>query len=148
LVKLAFKGSPFNIFWQNEITEIFASVSSIALSKLTLFMAYELIGKSIENKRNYRLSRLGLECRVEGSVFTMSHYGTQILKVDLYDGKVLGYGGYSKTDSAYINHALNQIAQHHCLDNNFRCRHSRRLNKIWLEDSEGKLYDMRLLDKN
>ncbi len=109
-------------------------------------MAYEVISKAIRNKRNYRLSRLGLECRVEESVFTMYHYGTQILKVDLYDGKVLGYGGYSRTDSAYINHALNQISQHY----GFRCRHSRRLNKIWLEDSEGRLYDndMRLLDKN
>jgi hypothetical protein len=52
-----------------------------------------------------------LECNVEDSVFTMNHYGTPILKVDLYDGKVLSYGGYSLTDSAYINHALNQIAK-------------------------------------
>ena len=62
----------------------------------------------------------------------MSHYGTQIIKVDLYDGKVLGYGGYNKTDSAYINHALNQMAQYYGLDNNFRCRRNRRLNKIWI----------------
>lgn len=113
-------------------------------------MAYEVISKAIENKRNYRLSRLGLDCKIEDSVFTMLHYGTPILKVYLYERKVLGYGGYSQTDSAYINHALNQIAQRYGLDNDFRCRHSRRLNKIWLEDSEGNLYDnnMRLLDKN
>jgi len=114
-------------------------------------MAYELISKSIKNKRNYHLSRFGLECKVENSVFTMIHYGTPILKVDLYEGKVLGYGGYSQTDSAYINHALREIAERYgdC-GNDLRCRHSRKFNKIWLEDSEGNLYDekMRLLDKN
>jgi hypothetical protein len=54
-------------------------------------MAYEVISKAIRNKRNYRLSKLGLECNVEDSVFTMNHYGTPILKVDLYDGKVRNY---------------------------------------------------------
>jgi len=113
-------------------------------------MAYEIISKAVRNKRSYRLSRLGLECKVEDSVFTMVHYGTPILKVDLYERKVLEYEGYSLTDSAYINHALNQIAQLYGLDDNFRCRHSRRLNKIWLEDSDGNIYDtnMRLLDKD
>ncbi|MEM4311996.1 MAG: hypothetical protein QXX95_06380 [Nitrososphaerales archaeon] len=113
-------------------------------------MAYEVISKAIGNKRNYRLSRLGLECNVEDSVFTMNHYGTPILKVDLYEGKVLGYGGYSLTDSSYINHALKEISELYGLDNNFHCRHSRRFNKIWLEDSEGNLYDndMQLLDKD
>lgn len=113
-------------------------------------MAYEVISKAIENKRNYRLSKLGLECKVEDSVFTMIHYDTPILKVDLYERKVLAYGGYSKADSAYINHALKEIDQRYgnC-GNDLRCRHSRRLNKIWLEDSERNLYDknMRLLDK-
>jgi len=113
-------------------------------------MAYEVISKTIENKGNYRLSRLGLKCKVEDSVFTMTHYGTLILEVDVYERKVLGYGGYSKTDSAYINHALSQINQRYgnC-GNDFRCRHSRRLNKIWLEDSKGNIYDskMNLLDK-
>jgi len=101
-------------------------------------MAYEVISKSIKNKRNYRLSRFGLECKVEDSVFTMIHYGTPILKVDLYERKVLGYGGYSQTDSAYINHALREIAERYedC-GNDLRCRHSRKFNKIWLEDSEG-----------
>lgn len=66
-------------------------------------MAYEVISKAIENKRNYRLSKLGLECKVEHSVFAMTHYGTLILEVDLYERKVLEYGGYSQTDSAYIN---------------------------------------------
>lgn len=70
--------------------------------------------------------------------FTMTHYGTPILKVDLNEKKVLEYGGYNQTDSAYINHALNQIFGY---DNNFRCRHSRRLNKIWLEDLHGNIYD-------
>ncbi|MEM3833315.1 MAG: hypothetical protein QW128_06985 [Thermoprotei archaeon] len=80
----------------------------------------------------------------------MNHYNTPILKVDLYEGKVLGYGGYSQTDSSYINHALKEISEIYGSDNNFHCRHSRRLNKIWIEDSEGNLYDnkMRLLDKD
>gem|GEM_PF-5209592 len=47
-------------------------------------MAYEVISKAIKNKRNYRLS---LECKVEDSVFTMNHYNTPILRVDLYDEK-------------------------------------------------------------
>lgn len=71
----------------------------------------------------------------------MIYYGTSILKVDLYKGRVLGYGGYSKTDSTYINHALSIIAELYGLDGNLRCRHSRRLNKIWLKDSEGNIYD-------
>jgi len=114
-------------------------------------MAYEVISKAIENKRNYRLSKVGLECKVEDSIFTMVHYGTSILKVELYERKVLEYGGYSLTDSAYINHALNQISQRYgSCGNDLKCRHSRRLNKIWLEDSKGNLYDynMQLLDKN
>lgn len=57
-------------------------------------MAYEAINKAIKNKRNYRLSRLGLECKVKDLVFTMNH-GTPILKVDLCERKVLGYGDYS-----------------------------------------------------
>lgn len=90
-------------------------------------MAYEVVSKAIRNKRNYRLTRLGLECKVENSVFTMTHYGTPILKVDLYERNVLGYCGYSKTDSAYINHALNEIAQRYgnCGDD-LICKHSRR----------------------
>ncbi len=72
-------------------------------------MAYEVISKAIENKRNYRLSKVGLECKVEDSVFTMNHCGIPILKVDLYDRKVLGYGGYSQTDLAYINHAIHNL---------------------------------------
>jgi len=69
----------------------------------------------------------------------------------LHERKVLGYGGYSQTDSAYINHALNQISEiYGSCGNDLKCRHSRRLNKIWIEDSEGNIYDdkMRLLDKN
>jgi len=113
-------------------------------------MAYKIISKSIENKKNYRLSKVGLECQVEDLIFAMNHYGTPILKVTLNQGKVLEYGGYSLKDSTYINHALNQISQLYGLDNNLHCRHSRRLNKIWLEDSEGNVYNnkMRLLDKN
>jgi hypothetical protein len=95
-------------------------------------MAYEVISKVIKNKRNYRLSRLGLECKVENSVFTMNHYGTPILKVDLYERKVLSYGGYSLTDSAYINYALNQIAQFYGLDNNFHYRLAEDLTKFGL----------------
>jgi len=114
-------------------------------------MAYEVISKAIENKRNYRLSRLGLNCRVEDSVFTLEHYGTLILKVDLYERKVLGYGGYSQTDSSYINHALNQVSQRYgSCGNDLKCRHSRSFNKIWIEDYKGNLYDksMQLLDRN
>jgi hypothetical protein len=113
-------------------------------------MAYEITSKSIKNKRDYRLSRFGLECKVENSVFTMIHYGTPILKVDLNEKKVLGYGGYSQTDSAYINHALKTINERYGSCGSFRCRHRRKFNKIWLEDSEGNIFDinMQLLDKN
>ncbi len=100
-------------------------------------MAYEVVSKAVRNKRNYRLSRLGLHCEVDYSVFTMTHYGTPILEVDLYERKVLGCCGYSKTDSVYINHALSEISQRYgdC-GNDLRCRHGRKLNKIWLEDSQ------------
>jgi hypothetical protein len=58
-----------------------------------------------------------LECKVDDSVFKIIHYGTSILKVDLHKRKVSGYGGYSQTDSAYINHALDQIGQLYGLSN-------------------------------
>lgn len=41
----------------------------------SLFMAYEAISKSIENKGNFRLSKLGLECKVEDPVFTGERRG-------------------------------------------------------------------------
>ena len=46
--------------------------------------------------------------------------------IDLYKRKILSYGGYSKTDSAYINHALREIAERYgdC-GNDLRCRHNR-----------------------
>jgi len=36
------------------------------------------------------------------------------------------------------------------LDNNFHCRRSRRFSKLWLEDSDGNIYDtnMKLLEKD
>jgi len=39
---------------------------------------------------------------VKDSVFTINRYSTPFLKVDLYYRKVLGYGGYSKTDSSHM----------------------------------------------
>ncbi len=72
-------------------------------------MAYEVIRKSIRNRRSYRLSRFGLKCSIEGSTFTMTHYGTLILKADLDQKKILRYGGFSQTDRNYINYALSQI---------------------------------------
>jgi len=104
-------------------------------------MAYEVIRKSIETKKNYRLSRLGLECKVDDSVFKMLHYVTLILKVDLHERKILVRDGYSRTDSTYINYTLDKIGQLYGLNSDFRRKYSRSLNKIRLEDSEGKLYD-------
>ena len=107
-------------------------------------MAYETIRKSIVNRRKYRLMRFGLVCSVDNDIFTMIHYRTPILRVHLGEKRILSYGGYSRTDASYINYALQLIGLE-----GFRCRHSRRLNKIWIEDSEGNIYDldMKVLDK-
>lgn len=66
---------------------------------------------TVEQKGEAKKSRQGREVawfRLNEGVLEIAHYRTPILKLDIIQGKVLDFGGWSDTDRNIINNVLNR----------------------------------------